>query len=648
MSESEPAVDDRTYRLLVEAMVDYAVYLLDPEGRVRSWNPGAQRITGYRAEDIIGKPFATFFTEEDRRLGRPEQALETARRSGHSASEGWRERKDGSRFRAVAVLEAVRDDAGRLIGFAKITRDITEQREAEQALRESERRFRLLVQGVTDYAIFMLDPEGRITNWNAGARRIKGYEGEEIIGQHFSRFYTEEDRAAGLPDRVLEQVRETGRFEAEGWRVRKDGRRFWASVVIDAIHDEDGSLIGFAKITRDITERREAERVLEETRAQLAHAQKLEALGQLTGGIAHDFNNLLHVISGGAALAAKLAAGDDRLSHLLTEMQNAAARGATITRQLLAFSRQMPTRPDVLDTAATLRQITDLFSHSLRGDIRVDLQLGDDLRPVRADPAQLQMALLNIAVNARDAMPNGGELRVSARNVTLSGRPNSLTGPFVAISLRDTGSGIPEEVLGRIFDPFFTTKPIGKGTGLGLSQVHGFAQQSGGAVTVTSKAGEGTEVTLLLPAAPPDASPQRHEASAQSGSPSQPPEKGLRILVVDDDAAVGRLTVGMLEGAGHQTAATTDPSVALEWLASGGRFDLVLSDVIMPGGMSGVDFAREVRRRWAGLPLLLTTGYAEDGYVVQREFPLLHKPFTTLELTQTIASLLRREAHVTA
>jgi PAS domain S-box-containing protein len=232
---------------------------------------------------------------------------------------------------------------------------------------------------VTDYAIFMLDPEGKVTNWNAGARRIKGYAAEEIVGQHFSRFYTEEDRAAGVPDRVLEQARATGRFEAEGWRVRKDGGRFWASVVIDAIHDEDGALVGFAKVTRDITERREAQRAMDELRERTAQAQKLEALGQLTGGIAHNFSNLLQIVMSGVRLAQGLAGDNDRLRRVLADVREAAEQRAGLTKHLLAFARKLPTRPEVIDTAAHLGRAADLFGPSLRGDIQVDLDLVDGL-----------------------------------------------------------------------------------------------------------------------------------------------------------------------------------------------------------------------------------------------------------------------------
>ena len=638
------APGDRVYRLLVDAVVDYALFLLDPEGQVSTWNPGAERIKGYTAEEAIGQNYAIFFTEEDRRSGRPRLALEEARRSGRFESEGWRIRKDGRRFWALAVVDAVRDEEGRLIGFVKITRDMTERHNAQAALIESERRFRMLVQGVTDYALFMLDAEGFVTNWNAGARRIKGYAADEIVGQHFSRFYTEEDKAAGIPYQALAEARETGRFEAEGWRVRKDGSRFWANVVIDAIY-EDGQVVGFAKITRDLTERREAQRNLDEMREQLAQSQKLEALGQLTGGVAHDFNNLLQVFSGGISMAEKLPPGDPRLGKIFAEMRSTAAHGAALTRQLLAFSRRAPMHPEVVDTARTIEEAVGLFSRILGSGIKLEMQLDEGLWPVRIDTAHFEVALLNLAVNARDAMPGGGTLRVGARNTALRDGPHGLSGSFVAVSVRDTGVGIPDEILARIFEPFFTTKPVGKGTGLGLSQVYGFAQQAGGTVTISTRVDEGTEFTVLLPAA----------QQAQTGRPQLPYEgeglaselpEGLRVLVVDDHAAVGRLTVGMLEGSGHHPIATTDPAQALRWLSEGQRFDLMISDVVMPGAMSGIALAREARRLWPDLPVLLVTGYAGDGHLSQREFPVLHKPFSALELALAMRALFQRRVPV--
>jgi PAS domain S-box-containing protein len=505
---SEPGIDDQTYRLLVDAVIDYAIFMLDTEGRVSSWNTGAQHLKGYSSSEAIGQSFSIFFTEEDRRLGRPEMILEAVRREGRYESEGWRVRRDGTRFWALAVLDAVHDGAGRLIGFAKITRDMTKRYEADQALRRSERRFRLLVQGVTDYAIFMLDLQGIVSEWNTGARRIKGYDAEEIIGQHFSRFYTEEDRAAGVPERALEQARTTGQFEAEGWRVRKDGSRFWASVVIDALRDEDGVLVGFAKVTRDITDRRKAQQAAEEVREQMAQIQRLEALGQLTAGVAHNFSNLIQIILSGVRLANASAANPKHLRRILANMATAAKKRAGLTEHLLAFSQDLPTKPAMVDTADHIRRAADLFGRSVHGRIRVGVVLDDDLWPIRVDATQFELALLNVALNARDAMSDGGHLEISAQNLTLDRGATGLVGRAVAVRLRDTGIGIPRGMLGRVFEPFFTTKLRGAGVGLGLSQAYGFAEQAGGAVRIQSEEGKGTEVTFLLPAASEEVSNQ--------------------------------------------------------------------------------------------------------------------------------------------
>jgi PAS domain S-box-containing protein len=290
--------DARRLQVLINGVTDHAIYLIDRDGRIASWNTGAARLKGYDASEIIGQPYATFFTEEDRRRALPDTALKTAAAKGRWEEEGWRVRKDGTRFWAMAVLDAVRDDDGNLIGYAKVTRDVTERLQARERLSESETRFGQLVNAVIDYAIFQLDPQGYVLTWNTGAARIKGYSAEEIIGQHFSRFYTDDDRQAGLPTKGLATAVQEERFEAEGWRVRKDGSQFRALVVIDPIRDDRGTLIGFAKVTRDITDRYEAQRALKETQEQLAASQKMEAVGQLSGGIAHDFNNLLMIVLG--------------------------------------------------------------------------------------------------------------------------------------------------------------------------------------------------------------------------------------------------------------------------------------------------------------------------------------------------------------
>src|SRR3569623_1951404 len=338
---ADPITDEQRFQLLVAGVRDYAIYMLTPEGYVRSWNAGAQRFKGYLAEEIIGRHFSCFYTPEDKAAGVPASSLRIALTEGKFETEGWRVRKDGTRCWASVVIDPIHDDGEDLVGFAKVTRDITERKMAYDALRESEEQFRLLVQGVTDYAIFMISPIGEVTNWNVGARRIKGYTQDEIIGAHFSRFYTQEDLAKGLPATALSTAAREGRFEHEGWRVRKDGSKFWAMVVLDAIRNEKGELIGFAKVTRDITEKRMAAEALEKANAALFQSQKMEAIGQLPGGVAHDFNNILAVLASGLdLLAARMQ--DRRDIKVVESMHRAVQRGATLTQQLLSFARRQP------------------------------------------------------------------------------------------------------------------------------------------------------------------------------------------------------------------------------------------------------------------------------------------------------------------
>jgi PAS domain S-box-containing protein len=443
--------DEGRYRLLVDAIVDYAIYMLDPEGWVTSWNTGAQRFKGYEADEIIGQHFSTFYTDADRLADRPAIALATASREGRFEGEGWRVRKDGSRFWAHVVIDPIRAPDGHLLGYAKITRDLTERKLAEQSLRLSEEQFRLLVQGVSDYAIYMLDPDGIVTNWNAGAQRIKGYLPQEIIGQHFSRFYTEQDRLAGEPRRALEIAEREGRFEKEAVRVRKDGSTFWANVVIDPIRDDTGRLLGFAKVTRDITERRETQRQLDEAREQLFQAQKMEAIGQLTGGIAHDFNNLLMVVLGSLELMRKRLPEGSPLTPLLENAVQGAQRGASLTKRMLAFARRQELDSSPVDTAALVAGMGDLLSRSLGPSFTIESRFPDDLPPALTDANQLEAALLNLAVNARDAMPTGGILTISGRDEAMAaGNTRRLApGRYVVLSVADNGEGMDAATLAR-------------------------------------------------------------------------------------------------------------------------------------------------------------------------------------------------------
>jgi PAS domain S-box-containing protein len=627
------SLTDAPFRLLVDSIVDYAIYMLNPKGFVTSWNAGAERIKGFTAEEIVGKHFSTFYTEEDRAAGIPQKVLETAKREGKFEGEGWRVRKDGSRFWASVVVDRITDEKGKLIGFAKITRDMTRQREAQHAFLEAERSFRILVQGVTDYALFMLDPEGRVATWNVGAQRIKGYTPEEIVGEHFSRFYTPEESGEGVPKRALDTARETGRYEAEGWRVRKDGTRFWASVVIDAIRNEEGELVGFAKITRDMTEKREAQLRLEESREQLFRAQKMEALGQLTGGLAHDFNNLLTAILGACQLAARNLDDPDKLQRMLEGIRGSAQRGAKLTKQLLAFARAQPLEIKQLDLRDFFSEVTTLIRPSLRSNIELVTEISDQLWPVDADAGALELAILNLAFNARDAMKDGGMLRLSAHNEVLKGEPDGLKGEHVVLRVTDSGSGMPREVMDRVFEPFFTTKSFGEGTGLGLSQVFGFAKQIGGTIHVQSEVGKGSVFTLYIPASRgADAAQTRMNGATALG----------KVLIVEDDSFVAELAADMLGELGFESTIAHSAKEALDRLAGGEKPKLVFSDIIMPGGISGIELATKVRDRFPELPILLTTGYSEQ-VAGTHGFPVLQKPYELDALAGALSNVLKRE-----
>ena len=630
--------EDGRYRLLVEAITDYAIYMLDPTGIITSWNPGAQRFKGYAADEIIGQHFSRFYTAEDRATELPARALHTARNEGKFESEGWRVRKDGTRFWAYVVIDPITAPDGELIGFAKITRDLTERKAAEETLRQNQEQFRLLVQGVTDYAIYLLDPDGTVTNWNLGAQRIKGYAPDEIIGRHFSQFYTEEDRAAGLPQLALSTVQREGRFEREGWRVRKDGSRFWAHVVIDPIRRENGDLLGFAKITRDITERREAQETLERTREAFLQSQKMEAIGQLTGGVAHDFNNLLMAVLGSLELMRKRLPDDPKLRSLLDNAMQGAERGAALTKRMLTFARRQELKREPVDIQELVRGMSDLLQRTLGTSVTLETRFPLALPPVLADTNQLELAFLNLAVNARDAMPNGGEIIISARQETVAlGEHNLKPGRYVRLRVNDTGAGMDATTLRRATEPFFTTKQPGKGTGLGLSMVHGLAEQFGGRFALHSKLGEGTIAEVWLPAATVEASPAK--VAVPEPKVENPPP--LVVLAVDDDPLVLTNTAAMLEEFGHTCHAVSSAKQALEILESGVAIDLVITDQIMPH-MTGLQLARIVRSKGPDVALVLATGYAEIEEDETVSVPRLAKPFTLAELAAQIRGMRLR------
>src|SRR4051812_30406669 len=433
-----------------------------------------------------------------------------------------------------------------------------------------EQRFRRLIEAVTDYAIYMLDLHGTVTSWNAGAQRFKGYTPDEIIGEHFSRFYTEEDRQTNLPKRALETAAREGRFEQEGWRVRKDGTRFWAHVVIDPIRDEHGTLIGFAKITRDITERKKAQEVLEATRTALFQSQKMETVGQLSGGIAHDFNNLLAVVIGNLELLRKRLPEDPRLRRLLDNSMDAAQRGASLTKRLLAFARRQDLKTEPVDVPGLVREMADLLQRSIGPMVEIETHFPLRLAPALVDPNQLELAILNLVVNARDAMPEGGVISIAAKErVVGSDAAGGLPpGPYVCLSVADTGEGMDETALARAVEPFFTTKGIGKGTGLGLSMVHGLAEQSGGRLVLQSRPGEGTAAEIWLRVAILESETAAEKQTSETTATARS-SAGQTVLVVDDDGLVLMNTAAMLDDLGYEVIEATSGEQALRALRRG-------------------------------------------------------------------------------
>ncbi len=891
--------------LLVEGVVDYALYMLGPTGEVVTWNPGAQRIKGYTAEEILGRNFSLFYTEEDRLAGAPHAALERALEQGRYAEEVQRVRKDGSVFWADVVIDPVRDETGSLIGFAKITRDITDRRRAEQAVVESEQSLRLLIDGVTDHGLCLLSPDGIVKTWNEGSRRLRGYEAGEIIGQHYEVFYLPEMRAQGAPMRALAEALALGRFEEQGLQCRKDGSAFWAHVIIEPVRDHRGVLAGYALLARDVSRQKQIEdarailaaafeggpnamvildtalrirqlngylanlhgypateslvgkplavllperyratvlghlerlitdqgmrqfrlgtelagarrdgtefpleivaRVLrrpdetlviaifrdisellaeeaaaaeqrrlqavmaerarsaeelyrlsqtltkiieasplgivgqvqgevaiwntaarlmfgledvtpadavrvidtvltpegelsgDEIRAmirergairnieikrrhvssrlidlnisgalltdeqgkpdgyvyvldditrrkqldeQLRQSQKMEAIGQLTGGVAHDFNNLLAIIVGNLELMGEELPGDSELRELLDDALAAAIRGASLTHRLLAYSRQQALEPTQVELDQLIPNLLSVLHRVLEESIQIRTTIAPDLGKVRIDAHQLENAVLNLAVNARDAMPDGGVLTVSVENAVLDEgyaqeNVDVTAGRYVMVSVSDTGTGMSSEVAARALEPFFTTKPVGQGTGLGLSMVYGFVKQSGGHLKIYSEIGYGTTIKMYLPRVESENAP----VDEPSATDALPVSGEKLVLVVEDETPVRRLLLRFLASFGHRTLEAADGPSALELLKQNPAIDLLLTDVVMPGGLGGPALYREASRLYPNIGVVFMSGYAPQAVIKEDELqghPILSKPFTRAALAEAL------------
>jgi PAS domain S-box-containing protein len=508
-------------------------------------------------------------------------------------------------------------------------------------------RFELLVSAIHDYAIYMLDAEGRVVSWNAGAQRFKGYTADEIIGEHFSRFYSSEDRAAGVPKRALEAAMREGTFQAEGWRFRKDGKRFWASVVIDPIYAPDGRLLGFAKITRDITERQEAAETLKRTERALIQSQKMETIGKLTGGVAHDFNNLLQIIAGNLQLLAREVVGMEQAERRIESALAGVRRGAKLAGHLLAFGRRQTLDPRVVNLGSVVQAMDETLQHALGEGVMVETTVAEDLWNTCTDVSQLENALLNLAINARDAMQGAGKLTVEIGNVTLDAayakeQVEVDAGDYVMLAVSDTGSGMPPEVVAQAFEPFFTTKPEGKGTGLGLSMVYGFVKQSRGHVKIYSEPGHGTTVKVYMP------------RSLDSEDKVLPPDTGdviggtETILVAEDDDQVRSTAVETLRELGYQVLSAHDAEAALAVVRSGIKIDLLFTDVVMPGSIRSPDMVRMACDLLPGLAVIFTSGYTRNAIVhggrLDPGVELLPKPYSREDLGRRVRRALERKA----
>jgi PAS domain S-box-containing protein len=636
LREAMPAA---TFALLVGSVVDYAIYMVDVNGYIVTWNAGAERIKGYAAQDVLGHHFSMFYTPEEREAGVPWRALEIAARNGRYGAEGWRVRKDGTRFWASVVVDPILDD-GKLIGFAKITRDVTARRTSDLALQESERMARGIIDTALD-GFVQVDEAGCITEWNPRASTKLGWTRDEVVGRQLvDIFLADADRergAAALPP----AVRDTSTVAANPTLdvVTRDGRTLPVELSISTL--PLGGRARYNVFFRDLSDK-----LLIET--QLRQAQKMEVVGQLTSGIAHDFNNLLQGVIGALELVQlRVAAGrEGEIGSFVEGAIASANRAAALTHRLLAFARRQPLDPRPIDANPLIQGMGELLERTLGKNIQLRFMLAPELWPTLCDPNQLENALLNLAINAADGMRGSGRLTVRSRNVDIdevkAQRWQDVSaGQYICIDVSDTGMGMSPDVVERAFDPFFTTKQVGQGTGLGLSMVYGFAHQSGGHCDIHSKPGEGATVRIFLP---------RHEAPAELPAPTVEaiPANGRHahgelVLVVEDETTVRNIVVEVLQQLGYRTLEAADAESALDALRGVAALDLLVSDIGLPG-MDGRQLADVAREHHPQLRVLLMSGYASAatsaGGFLGPGMELITKPFTVKALAVRIGQML--------
>jgi PAS domain S-box-containing protein len=623
---------------------DQAVFVLDEHGYIVAIHAGETHFGTFRAQELIGKHFTGLYAGS-----RNDDLLSAAAHAGKTDQparmETWLPQGRGQRVRVEISMHALKGQNGQLHGFAMVMRDIHPHTRLQDRLRECERRFRLFAQYVNDAAICMLDPQGTVLDWNLGAQRLTGYAAQAIVGRSFSLFFDEPERTSALAPHLLETASQDG-CVCVGCELTRAGGHFPAEVVLEAIHDSDDSLLGFALIIHDRTQQQMAERRLRETREQIVHAQKIEAIGHLTGGIAHDFNNALQGIISSLELASlcldrRHAAQAKR--HVMVSL-DAALRAGRLTQRLLSLARRQTTSSQRANVAKVLTSMRELLGRTLGDDIVLDVSFPDDLPLLACDSGQLESALVNLAVNARDAMSGHGHVSMSCRicapddsSVQVPLDPSQSA--YIEVVVTDDGPGMSEETRRRAFEPFFTTKPEGHGTGLGLSMVYGFVTQHGGAIDIRSMPGAGTSVLLYLPCDKTGL----ETAPLQDRRPA-PDLSGYRILVVEDNETI-RQSVGMrLRQLGCVVAEAASGDEALSILASGASWDLLLSDLDLPT-IDGYELCCQARKRFPKLRVILMTGYAESEWLDVKELDgateALIKPFDMGDLLAKAQLLLQ-------
>jgi len=616
-------------RLLVEGVSDYAIFMLDARGCIATWHKGAQQMYGYFDEEILGQPYSCLFPLQRIANGRPDAELAEARASGTSDPEGWRVRKNGTQFWATGSLAALYGVNGEVLGFAQVTRDITAKRRNDE-----------LLHSVLDHTldgIITIDEHGIVSTINQAGEAIFGHRSVEVVGENVRMLMPEPDRARH--DNYISNYVHSGHAKIIGIGrevrgLRKDGSSFPMDLAITEFRLDDHRY--FVGIVRDISERKRLE-------AQLFQSQKMEAFGQLAGGVAHDFNNLLTLINGYSQMLQRTVPAGDSRHKMLGQIFRAGQRAASLTQQLLAFSRQQVLEPKVLDINTIVLE-TELMLRRLIGeDIELATVLMPTLSAVKADPGQIEQVIMNLAVNARDAMPLGGKLTIETSETDV-GATQSGVGPplepgrYVTISISDTGTGMPPDVRARVFEPFFTTKGVGKGTGLGLAVAHGIVKQSGGTIDVYSEVGVGTTFKIRLPALRQAAAAQTEQTSAATSTGTE------TLLLVEDDENVREFVAVALESFGYSILTAADGKAAVQMYANRkAPIDLVVTDVVMPE-MSGRVLAETLQAKNPGQKVLFLSGYTDDAVVrhgiLQANVAFLQKPFTPEALARKVREVL--------